>query len=128
MPERTLSIVEQHLTDDYTQWTKDQVAQWLCSVDMEEFVKAFTQAKIKGSLLPLLTDEMLLELSITLKVHRTQIIQAIRELMDATAARAGVSQQHASTSVTLISLQLLANPPASRGCCRRTTSTLNFST
>ena len=59
---------------------------------MEEFTEAFAAARIKGNLLPFLTDDMLQEsLHIEMAMHRKQILLAIQELFARAAARKGAT-------------------------------------
>ena len=81
------------VADDYAQWTKAQVGQWLCSVDLEEHVTAFATAKIKGSHLTDLTNSILEKsLHISDELQRMQVMQAVSKLKEATAAREAVSK------------------------------------
>ncbi|KAA0714544.1 SH3 and multiple ankyrin repeat domains protein 2 [Triplophysa tibetana] len=63
-------------------WSKQDVAEWLESLNLEEHRKAFLDNEIEGTHLPNLQKEDLIDLGMTRLGHRLNIERALKLLMD----------------------------------------------
>ena len=72
---------EEYKNKAVASWTTSEVCEWLKSIGMERYLEVFISLNINGSmLLDIQESDLETDFSITIRVHRANLIKRINEL------------------------------------------------